>query len=449
MNTHAFIMAAAAAMLVLAAESGSAARVSPDDPSAIRGPRPPRPPKPWANKKTKTDRDGDALPDTLEQSPVPFGGAGTVTLNPERKDVVIIIDYVGTNGLNTPTPASIALILGSLADAPVKGANGKAANRGIAATVIVPAQGYNAPSTTSIGTFAGGNYDWSDVDAIKTNCIDRMGIGAAPQMYHYCLSCHNYGGSGSSGISRNNIATYDAFRMGAADFILSLQSLQSQALYAGPTAGTVLHEFGHNLGLTHGGYDHVNYKPNYISIMNYHFQFFGVVYGIPSAAQYWYSTFYSRPINEAAIKEKKGVGGPAKDFGTQVNYPPVVVFPPSVAKKVDWNLNGIIDHGRYPLLLNFPYDNELTWLVTENNYKNLNFTGGGLVTGAGAPVAGAGGRAAAPAPPRFTPATHDTVCQEFTPELHSTLAADAAVQARGVRMNVARTPAATIYTLGE
>ena len=66
------------------------------------------------------------------------------------------------------------------------------------------------------------------------------------------------------------------------------------------------------------------------------------------------------------------------------------------------------------------------------------------MTGAGAPVAGAGGRAAMPAPPRFTPATHDTVCQEFTPELHSTRAADAAAQARGVRMNVARRRGAAI-----
>ena len=35
--------------------------------------------------------------------------------------------------------------------------------------------------------------------------------------------------------------------------------------------GTFIHELGHNLNLTHGGSDHVNYKPNYIGIMNYWF----------------------------------------------------------------------------------------------------------------------------------------------------------------------------------
>ncbi len=34
-------------------------------------------------------------------------------------------------------------------------------------------------------------------------------------------------------------------------------------------AATVMHELGHNLGLRHGGGDDVNYKPNYVSVMNY------------------------------------------------------------------------------------------------------------------------------------------------------------------------------------
>ncbi len=37
--------------------------------------------------------------------------------------------------------------------------------------------------------------------------------------------------------------------------------------------GTFMHELGHNLNLRHGGIDNINYKPNYLSIMNYTFQF--------------------------------------------------------------------------------------------------------------------------------------------------------------------------------
>ncbi len=41
-------------------------------------------------------------------------------------------------------------------------------------------------------------------------------------------------------------------------------------------AGTLMHEFGHNLNLRHGGGDIDNFKPNYLSIMNYAFQTRGI-----------------------------------------------------------------------------------------------------------------------------------------------------------------------------
>jgi hypothetical protein len=40
----------------------------------------------------------------------------------------------------------------------------------------------------------------------------------------------------------------------------------------GEQEGTFMHELGHNLGLEHGGDDELNYKPNYLSVMNYTFQ---------------------------------------------------------------------------------------------------------------------------------------------------------------------------------
>lgn len=41
-------------------------------------------------------------------------------------------------------------------------------------------------------------------------------------------------------------------------------------------AGTIMHEFGHSLGLAHGGDDDLNDKPNYISVMNYLYQIAGL-----------------------------------------------------------------------------------------------------------------------------------------------------------------------------
>jgi len=42
-------------------------------------------------------------------------------------------------------------------------------------------------------------------------------------------------------------------------------------------AGTLMHEYGHVLGLGHGGTDSVNFKPNYLSVMNYSFQSCSIV----------------------------------------------------------------------------------------------------------------------------------------------------------------------------
>jgi len=45
-------------------------------------------------------------------------------------------------------------------------------------------------------------------------------------------------------------------------------------------ASTIMHELGHTLGLKHGGADAcANYKPNYMSVMNYAYMFDGIVVG--------------------------------------------------------------------------------------------------------------------------------------------------------------------------
>ncbi len=42
---------------------------------------------------------------------------------------------------------------------------------------------------------------------------------------------------------------------------------------------TMIHEFGHNLGQKHGGVDHSNFKPNDMSVMNYHYPLEGIGLG--------------------------------------------------------------------------------------------------------------------------------------------------------------------------
>ena len=79
-----------------------------------------------------------------------------------------------------------------------------------------------------------------------------------------------------------------------------------------------MHEFGHNLGLRHGGGDGVNYKPNYLSIMNYAFQFVGLR-SRTEPPRFDYSRF-AIALDERALNENAGfgvtAGSPAADFVT-------------------------------------------------------------------------------------------------------------------------------------
>jgi len=47
-----------------------------------------------------------------------------------------------------------------------------------------------------------------------------------------------------------------------------------------PTQGTTTHEGGHLFGLSHGGGDPVNRKPNQLSVMSYEFQNTGLPRGL-------------------------------------------------------------------------------------------------------------------------------------------------------------------------
>jgi hypothetical protein len=103
-----------------------------------------------------------------------------------------------------------------------------------------------------------------------------------------------------------------------------------------------MHELGHNLGLWHGGGDNINYKPNYLSVMNYLFTFKDPVRDRPLT----YSSSKMASLNEQDLDEGAGIGTapwPTTAYGAPVNTLTGVKYyplPVSTFGGIDWNNNG-------------------------------------------------------------------------------------------------------------
>jgi hypothetical protein len=236
---------------------------------------------------TVADSDGDAIPDRWEEEGYDANNDGVVDVNlpamgadPQHKDLFVELDAM--KGLRLSQQA-IGKVVASFAAAPVSNPDGAP---GIAlhvdngsSSLMDPATGATWGSLSRatdfgyiphLGYFNGNNYNWSAFDTLKQSFFPA----AREPIFHYALSVNRYGDSGSSGISRD---------IGASDFIVALgHACSPEGACPGPVnaqAGTFMHELGHNLGLRHGGRDDIHHKPNYLSVMNYSFQFTGLLGG--------------------------------------------------------------------------------------------------------------------------------------------------------------------------
>lgn len=125
------------------------------------------------------------------------------------------------------------------------------------------------PTSPVIGRDSGTSYDWGQFDVIKRRSFDRRRIPT----FHFALSAIKIGTKGFPlGMARD---------IPSSDFIMGMKATCAPGIDCAGTriqqAGTTMHEFGHTLGLMHGGNEHANTKPNYLSIMNYSFAYAGLV----------------------------------------------------------------------------------------------------------------------------------------------------------------------------
>lgn len=148
---------------------------------------------------------------------------------------------------------------------------------------------------------------------------------AADSRYYYSVWGHNYTFNGSF-TSSSGIAD-----LPGRVHLVTLGSFTGQTGTFSNQVGTFIHEFGHNLGQRHGGGDNGNYKPNYLSVMNYFYQLSGIgpsllVYGFANTASGFDDFSYSHgllpSLDESNLDESFGLG---------------------LGRGVDWNCNDVLN----------------------------------------------------------------------------------------------------------
>ena len=265
------------------------------------------------------DTDLDGLPDRWEIEGLTVDGVfidlPAMGADPRHKDLFIHADWMGADparpgAVFKPNPRAIKMVVDAFARAPLGNPDG---TQGIdlhvdlgpdspldfngSTTWGALSRAGEVPYEEATGTFAGG-YQWNAVDAIKAQ---RFTAAKRNRAFHYALFANTYGGSGSSGLSRG---------LPGNDFLVTMGTWNTPGGTMLQQAGTFMHEFGHNLGLHHGGADDINYKPNYLSIMSYAFQFTGLLSADGLQRTFDYSRRKLLTLDETKLLETIGIGEP-------------------------------------------------------------------------------------------------------------------------------------------
>lgn len=323
------------------------------------------------------DTDGDGLPDDWEINGITVDSSGVISVgntgngvfinlpamgaDPKHKDIFVHLDWMQDSpaGLKfKPNPRAIKMVMDSFAIAPVDNPDGKPGiNLHVdfgPTSIMNPVTGETwgtksfageVPYAAVLEGTAGSAADWPiGLDLVKT---DRFNPNGRSAVFHYALYCEKYGDGGNKvggGISRG---------IDASDFLLGVGSTGFNPIQE---ASFFMHELGHNLGLHHGGGDEIQNKPNYISIMNYRFDYIGTLKGSGGR-----SIDYSRraldPLNETNLDETVGINDPdghltTWNFWSHVDsglHNPCIDNPGEFnrlfypTKALDWNCNGVAD----------------------------------------------------------------------------------------------------------
>ncbi|TAA47975.1 PKD domain-containing protein [Corallincola spongiicola] len=227
------------------------------------------------------DTDKDGLPDCAELDGIPYFEEYYYQLGARvgTPDLFVEIDWMETTDLGViPQREALEKVKASFA------AEGIAihfdtgslyhADAGISPDDFDLGGGNALPFTKTIQLQYSSNPEIAGLYNLKIEHMSYARRFNAPWYYLVFGSSRNLTGSaGSSGVAWVN--GKEAI-VSLGQWGLNRKTTRNTNLLINYQAGTVMHEFGHNLGLLHGGNDNVNYKPNYLSTMNYMHQLDGL-----------------------------------------------------------------------------------------------------------------------------------------------------------------------------
>ncbi|MCW2995385.1 MAG: conserved repeat domain, partial [Conexibacter sp.] len=283
------------------------------------------------------DSDGDGLCDDWELHGIDADDDGTVDLplqdatygaSPTHKDLYLEADAMASTGrAHAPSQGAIDDVVAAFAKAPITNATG---GDGVALHVnpggstvgdTIPedrAMAAAGPGVHSLTYLRNGKPDDPCDGAFGTaaersspNCFKLLSARALA--FRWVLFASTYGEAPtSSGV---------ALGMGGNTFAVTLGGWGDASIVVGgggtakcatladcqrvTDEGTLMHELGHTLGFDHGGGDAVNDKPNYLSVMNYAYQFPDTAKDRPLD----YSRTLLNPLDEAHLDPSGGVVG--------------------------------------------------------------------------------------------------------------------------------------------
>lgn len=252
------------------------------------------------------DSDGDGLLDDWETVGVPYTDSAGVyqylvlpNADPYHKNLYVEFDSMpGTNLSNS----AIQDLEAAFATAPLTNPDG---TTGIILTIEKDESDFtNIPSWQLTGEFLSGFDGYrTQFFGTKQDRAEPNRVAAKAYAYRYGVFAHASTPNSIGGIAQ----------ISGDNFVLFDNNVNQQG-----HAPVFMHEFGHCLGLRHGGSDNINGKTNYPSIMNY-----VLSYQYTWNASFW-EMDYSRAdastlttVNESSIQESDGVSseeGYYKDY---------------------------------------------------------------------------------------------------------------------------------------